>query len=559
MVGRVTLAVALASATGAWAQSAPSEDATGRIMAARPAGVPLAADPLDTGQRSAPVWFKGDRPTDNIFAKLTLRPVAGAVLTGAAPGNAPKVLLLTHVGDQAAVSARGAALAGKARTYCGAAGPELVACFEDADGDGRFEALRRGVGANAAGPESVEIVGAPEPLPAPVAYRAATPAELPSFEARVEQCGRDYDLPRFSFYVPSSAPPSIDMGSLPAALRDNPEAIANILRGAIDRGACETPERAAVGGGLAVRMRDVLLAIGPKDQGAPTRLLGTVEGDHVYRLDGRTVRSFASAATAQQDALAAKQKFPKPTYAATGDWRVEAGARGAGDVVLTAGFRHGYTGRLTTDTKIRTLFSSRSLPAGTVLYGLPMQSSSHMTVNGVPQGLPAFATRPTAANTDLTWCVPVQDEGKWSATCLPTQGGRRYTILKGQRPAFEVSSLTYDAGTSTNDGATPVAEAPGDFGRPLAYRFRIKAVAPASITLTQETLFGDEVVNSRDLPVARLPGRASALLVGSGAVTLAEAPDGKVLVAERAASRAGEPFAVEGGVLRAGAATAEAK
>ena len=160
-----------------------------------------------------------------------------------------------------------------------------------------------------------------------------------------------------------------------------------------------------------VRTHDVLLAIGPKDQGAPTRLPGMVEGDHVYRLDGRTVRDFATTSTAQQDALAAKQKHSKPTYAGTGDWRVEVGARGPGDVVLIAGFRHGYTGRLTTDTKIRTLFSSRPLPAGTVLYGLPMRSSSYMTINGVPQGPPALATRPTAADTDLAWCVPTKDGG----------------------------------------------------------------------------------------------------------------------------------------------------
>ena len=118
-----------------------------------------------------------------------------------------------------------------------------------------------------------------------------------------------------------------------------------------------------------------------------------------------------------------------------------------------------------------------------------------------------------------------------------------------------MSSLTDDAGTSTNDGAKPVAEAPGDFGRPLSRRFHVKAITPERIMLAREALFGNEVVNTRDLPVTRVPGRASALPAGSGAVTFAETPDGKVPVAERAQPKAGEPFTVESGVLRAAAET----
>ena len=44
----------------------------------------------------------------------------------------------------------------------------------------------------------------------------------------------------------------------------------------------------------------------------------------------------------------------------------------AGDTILTAPFKHGYMGVLTEDTVIRTLFSKRSLPKGTLLYGVPM-------------------------------------------------------------------------------------------------------------------------------------------------------------------------------------------
>lgn len=126
---------------------------------------------------------------------------------------------------------------------------------------------------------------------------------------------------------------------------------------------------------------------------------------------------------------------------------------------------------------------------------------------------------PSAEEVNLAWCVPVKDAEKWSATCLPTDSDGRYTILKGQQPPFEVTRLSYLAGTSTKEGEVPVRLQDGDFGRPLSYRFRIKTLGPAEIVIAQETMFGEELVGSRDHHIPRMAGQVSALIYADGAVS----------------------------------------
>lgn len=211
-------------------------------------------------------------------------------------------------------------------------------------------------------------------------------------------------------------------------------------------------------------------------------------------------------------------------------------------------------GVLRQETKIRTLLSSRSVPAGTVVYGIPMSTRVVTTYAGFPKGglLGGGAGAiPDAEDVHLVWCVPVQDETKWTATCLPTEGGERYTILKGQSPAFEVSSLSYAVGTTTNAGAIPVTIQPGDFGKPLSYRFKVKAVEEGMATLAQETLFGDAVVYTRDHRVPLVAGQESGLLFSGGAVviTAVEGQAGKLRVRKEGAFRTGEAPTVRTGIL----------
>jgi hypothetical protein len=159
-----------------------------------------------------------------------------------------------------------------------------------------------------------------------------------------------------------------------------------------------------------------------------------------------------------------------------------------------------------------------------------MSTRRVQTYAGVPlSSKPETAPDPDDVN--LTWCVPIEEEAKWTATCLPSQNGERYTLLKGQTPAFEVTSMRYVAGTTTNPGSAPVSIKPAAaFERPLAWRFTLKTVTEFEIALTQETLYGDAVVNSREQHILRMKGAKSGLIVGDGVLSFAEAPDGKLIV-----------------------------
>lgn len=558
----------------------------------RPAHVPLVAEPLDPSQPSAAVWFKGERPATATFAKLTLKPVDVVVLEkGLFIADAKPVVLWRAVaGDEARFASRVKLADARAeRLYCGSGGDAVLGgrlfCLLDADRDGRFEALAFGTGEASDAREQLSIIGPRQSLPAPLAYRAARADEAGSIEAAYTNCAKDHDRPRFSFAASRSSSDIAELKALAAALRAEPApgapaylanfkgsaaqmARLNALLGRQDGGQCRAAEPLAAGeagypasglrkGALAARLGELAIEVGSKDEGAPVKLLGMRSPDRLYRMVGGGVEPLSETVTRKQTQLAIQQKFDKPVVLVNAGAEVREGARRVGDVVLTLPIGHGYMGVLTQDTRIRTLLSSRSLPAGTVLYGVPMAQRTVMTINGVPQS-PMFGGGAAASvdNTRLVWCVPVEDEGKWTATCLPDQGGR-YTLLKGQRPAFEVTSFSYDAGTSTNDGPAPVAERPGDFGKPLTWRFTIKALTPSEILLTQDTLFGDAVVHSRDARIERAAGGRSGLIVGRGVVALSG--DGDTLtVAKLRDFNPGAEARVESALLRGGAASAGA-
>ncbi|MFN3388818.1 MAG: hypothetical protein ACK40O_07775, partial [Allosphingosinicella sp.] len=452
-------------------------------------------------------------------------------------------LLRAYVGHPARYQVAGdLARSAGAKIYCTDALPgqeERVRCFEDRDRDGRFEGRLFGTAETAGRASDLSIVGSAEPLPAPVPYTGGLEAD--PVEAAFTNCARDHDRPRFRFQVvEKTPPPRIDIANLLASLGSDGKgeltgAQAAQLAASLDMSSrgwstCHSAERVRDeeplhpgkrGKGVAVaRLSELVVEVGPKDAGAPVRLLGLREPERLYRLHGNSVVPLSGSQTAKQKALALRQKFDRPVLVGKGRPEVDEGVHGVGDVILTVGFRHGYMGVLTRDTTIRTLLSSRSLPAGTVLYGLPMSTTTVMTRNGIPMG-PTFPVgMPEEDGVRLTWCVPVQDETKWTATCLPTQADS-YTILKGQRPAFEVRSLSYDANTSSNDGPVPVEVKDADLGKPLAYRFRIKQIDDAMLMLEQETLFGDEVVNTALHRVPRAKGALGGLIISGGAVSFA--------------------------------------
>lgn len=567
-------AMALASAAGGFAQ--PTPPARPSVHDLQPAHVPLIAEPLDVAQPSTSIWFKGDRPANSTIARLALRPVdAVAVEAGLAPAGAkPVVLWRALAGEPSRFTIVSELRAPDAeRLYCadgkGSNFDGKLFCLWDSDRNGAFEALSLGTGEGGDSLPQLSIIGPKQPLPKPLAYRPAQGEEVGRIEAVYANCGKDHDRPRYSFGQVRSKD-ELQRLSVPGAGAAQMAQLQMLLRGFAappckEAEPLRTGERGYPAAGigrdsLAVLLGELAIEVGSKDAGAPVKLLGMRDPDRLYRLVGGGIEPLSEARPESQIALEVQQKFDKPVVMVAGAGEVREGVRGVGEVVLTVPIAHGYMGVLTADTKIRTLFSSRSLPAGTVLYGVPMSQRTVMTINGVPQGPFGSPGPATAEQTRLVWCVPVEDEGQWTATCLPDQGGR-YTLLKGQRPAFEVTRFSYDATTSTNDGPPPVEARPGDFGKPLAYRFTLKSLGPSEIVLTQDTIFGEQAVNSRELRIDRTEGAKSALLIGRGAISFA-AVDGaadKVEIARVRDISAGADVRVESGIMRRDAAAAGAK
>lgn len=545
----------------------------------QPAHIPLLMAPLDTAQPSAPIWIKGDAPDNRLIAKVSFRPVdAVAVDTGAPNGGpGPLVLWRAVAGSQARFATLPQIRQVKAaRTYC--ARPDALKgaflCFVDEDGNGSFEKVSRGTGGREPGIARLTIIGPGEALPKPLAYRTARADEVDAIPASFVNCAKDHDRPRYAVQLPRSKPSEEQIAAIADQLTgmDREAAMTAARRlaagsqgfapcresepvGASDQGFPSAPLRRNA---FAVRMGELVVEVGSKDEGAPSRLLGLRNADRLYRLDGAGVAPLSETLTDAERELAIRQKYDKPVLMTAAGAQVNAGLHGVGDVIATLPVRHGYMGVLTADTTIRTLLSTRSVPAGTVVYGVPMSSRMSVTRNGIPMG-PWETPKPTANDFNLVWCLPVEDEGRWTATCLPIGGGG-YTILKGQQPAFHVSGLSYSADTSSNDGRPPVKEQAGSFGKPLLLRLRLKSVSAAQAVIAQETVFGDTVVSSRDWIVGRLPGKASGLIVGGGVIGLSAAPDAidKIAVAAVKPIEAGQDAGrIDSGILRETPATAD--
>lgn len=602
-------ALGLASVAGAQVASPPAStppDATSPAAAAatpdirsfRVANMPLIAGPLDLTQASDPIWIKGPKPAANTIAKLTLRAVESVVVdadVGQGAGK-PIVLSMTLLGEEGR-EATAAALRGD-KVYCGAGvgtglgtGAGRILCLADRDGDRRFEAKLAGLGEVGNDPAQVAIVGAPEPLPAPVAYRAARADEVPAYPVVYSNCAKDHDRPRFNFMTAGDGP-AINLEDLlrggggdPRSTQLISEMMSRMMagRGAACQAADGMPATdpgypaGLAKGSVVAQLGELVIAVAPKEQGAGVRLVRMTDAQALYRLNGAGVVPLSAMPTSKQNALGVTQKFNRPVIMTAGNVVVNEGVRKAGDTVLTTGFAHGYTGVLTRETTIRTLLSKRSLPAGTLVYGVPMSSSTVMTVNGIPRG-PTTRGPTTADNVRLVWCVPVQEAepvarpgarpakpttpgARWSATCLPTQGGERHTILKGQSPAFEVSSLRYDAGTSTNEGPAPVQEnaavvGPNAFGGPLTYRFRIAELTDSMIRVDQDTMVGDTAVFTRVHTIPRTGGEESGMSFAGGMIVFSGAGTDGVTVTRRLPFATGREVELRSGIVRKDAAVA---
>lgn len=545
LAGFTTIAGAQPAADAAPAEAGPGFDVRELLAAS----VPLVPEPIDLAQKSDPIWFKGERPAGNMIARLRLRPLHAVVVDedlGQGAGK-PLILSLAVAGEPSAIAtAADVAIDRADRLYCATGpGPDLagkILCLEDKDRDGRFEQRRLGLGESGQQAEQLAMVGRAEPLAAPIAYRAAAAQETPRISASFTNCAKDHDRPRFAFSRQTDGKPGLSLAELVDMKIGSPEEVSKITPEQLAQlslmmprleAPCQRAEPVAPGapgfpaalaeGAAAVRLDDLVVEVGPKKAGAPVRLVGLATPDRLYRLNGVAVVPLAGTVTGKQNALAIGHKFDKPVVMTAGAARIRQGEVQSGEIVLQQEIAHGYMGVLTQDTVIRTLLSKRSLPRGTTVYGVPMSTQLTITRNGVPMG-PFVNRTPTADQVSLTWCVPVKDGDKWTATCLPAQGDDRYTLLKGQKPAFEVTQMSYAAGTSTNDGPVPVAVQPGNFGKPLSLRLRLGNIGTTVIVVLQETLFGDEIVHSRELWVPKAEGRISGISWGRGLLLLAPVP-----------------------------------
>lgn len=564
------LALAALGASAAVAQG--NAGAKRSVHDLQPAHIPLLMEWLDTAQRSAPIWIKGDAPENRLLAKVSFRPLEAVAIDAGAPQplRTPLVLWRAITGSEARFATVPELRQAKdGRTYC--TRPESLnvefLCFIDQDENGSFEAIARGTGDREPGMARLTIVGPGEALPKPLAYRPARPEEVTAIAASFVNCAKDHDRPRYAVQLPRTQPSEEEIAAIADQLPGlNHTAAMNAARRLASQAQpvarCQESEPIATSdygfpatslrpGAFAVRMGELVVEVGSKSEGAPSRLLGLRNADRLYRLDGGGVAPLSETLTDAERELAIRQKFDRPVLMAEAGAQVSEGVHGAGDVIATLPVKHGYMGVLTADTVIRTLLTSRSVPAGTTVYGVPMSSRLTVTRGGIPVG-PWERPKPTADDFDLVWCLPVEDEGRWTATCLPI-GGAGYTILKGQQPAFLVSALSYAAETSTNDGLPPVKQQAGSFGQPLSLRLRLKSISPVEIAVTQETLFGSAVVSTRDWIIPRLDGKESALVIGGGAISLAAAEG----AADRVRVRCVEPIAagedvarIESGLLR---------
>jgi hypothetical protein len=84
----------------------------------------------------------------------------------------------------------------------------------------------------------------------------------------------------------------------------------------------------------------------------------------------------------------------------------------------------GYTGRIAKTLTITNLTSSRSLEAGTPVYGVPMGG-----------GTDGRLQQTLATRTSITWCAPRRGTDKWESACMPVIAGSSHTIIQGLRPA----------------------------------------------------------------------------------------------------------------------------
>lgn len=500
----------------------------------RLASVPLVQQPVDLNQDSAPIWVKGPRPKNNSLAKVDYTALEEVTISvGSDQDGQTKRdvrLVKAKLKKYRAKSEKAPeSLKKTGAIFCGnklrSPTDFNIYCLEDVDLDSSFDHIMgaRGDGAlilgfDLATPFQVSVLGERVNLVTPVKYAKIADADKTRITAEYINCAKDWDRPRFrvSIKTPSlqesfGIEGSGKLSSLPFSIRMGGGSCEKAVR-------LESPDLLAAHNvpkkGVLVEMNNLYFSVSSKKSGAAAKLVDARRTPISYRVEGESLVSVSRGLSQNQIDVATRQLFDQDTFQADGHFELAEGDVGPGGMLMEIGFKYGYVGQLSEKSKIRTLLSSRSLDAGTLLYGLPMRSSRQTVYGGAGSyssplgGIPIGPRRDVS--TRLVWCTPVSREKTvavrgadakvrdvketvWSATCMPDQDGR-YTILKDQSPPLLVQGFSYSAGTSTTGGAVPVKRLESQsFGKRLRLRYLVEAVSDVELKLLRQDMIDDEV------------------------------------------------------------------
>jgi len=526
--------------------------------------IPMQLGNVDLTQESGDLWAKGKRPKANKMMQFPVTPWGAVAPLQTAEFIYEKPLLRAFEGRATSYRRRGLAEMYQRRPlYCGDAKEgekKRIICLVDEDRDGSFDGYA--VAAAQGGYSAIQatLLGPFKPLTGKIAYKRLSKENLPSWTITMSNCGKDWDRPHYSLKVEAVAQGDADFRKKVSKMLSGLDRVTAaqlqfLLRRGVVGPVCEQGDRieqfsgvepSRFGeGGILAEVDSFIFSIGAKKTGAPLKLEAVSRPDTLYRVEGSGLIPLAVGLTYKQRDLLTAQKFPKPFIFAKGNFISESGQKTVGEKILGFDIEHGYIGKLTKKITIRTLLNSRSLDVGTLAYGVPMKSSTRVTINGIPQSFGRPSRPDRKINTRLIWCVPVRQERKkfdkygtqtgidviYSDSCIADQGGARHTILKGRTPSFMVSSFGYDADTSTNDGPVPVARAEGNFGASLTMQLRIAGIWSNVIHVKKQIYLGDELASEKLDYLSRSKGQETVMTIAGGKIIFSapekETPKGK--------------------------------
>ena len=504
--------------------------------------VPIERRAVELDQISDNIWAKGPKPKSNFLAALDYSSLSEASIMMPDASSA-RVYKAKRNTFYPASSGAPEGLVTQSTIYCGRVSieqslPQNV-CLHDSNDDGLFDriafARSEAIDEHAVG---TVLMFPSAPLQTPLSYTPVGTEDRSVLEFEIRNCGKDWDNPHYSIARKVSSAADDDIAVQLLALLSQSTAISKedeaLLRFALEHRSrsiirpnppCPKGNEIESYGTLRksdlgkkhilVDLDGLIFSVGPKNQGAPAKLLAARKDMPVMRLEAGVLAGSDTGLSKLQKQVATSQAFDRPAYMSTGEIHIKQGVLGVGETLFEVPFEYGYMGELTETARINTILSSRSVEGGSVLYGIPTQMRQTLTINGIPKtpigGVLVGDHR--RVSTQLTWCNPVSEEKElgsryakvrqtetvWTATCF-SQIGDKHSIIKGQKPAFMVSSMRHTTGISTNDGKPPIQ--PLDqhsFDAPTVLKYSIEETENGDLALKQGVWFGDLETSSRTM------------------------------------------------------------